>query len=145
MRRRPDFIHDTNTDIFLVNLSNINPWFMTKLFTIALYWGNNHGNQSSRISYKQRYICKTQIRIRPQIVSNHYVILRSMSFQGPVPSNMCPLMSHPDQCAFKNKSPQIREHWRHTQIKVLQNICSQTKVICQNKYPQKCGSSTFWT
>ena len=54
-------------DIFLVNLSNINPWFTTTFFRVALYWGNNHGNQSSRISYKQRYICKTQIRIRPQI------------------------------------------------------------------------------
>ena len=43
-------------DIFVVNLSNSNPWVMTTFFAVTLYWGNNEGNQSSRISYKLRYI-----------------------------------------------------------------------------------------
>jgi hypothetical protein len=37
-------------------------------------------------------------------VSNHYIILRSMSFQSLVPSNLCPLMSHPDLCPLTSYS-----------------------------------------
>jgi hypothetical protein len=87
------------------------------------------------------YICKTQIRVLPsnacpiitsysdpcpslKCLSNHYVILRSMSFISLVPSNLCPLMSHPDLCPFKNISPQICAVYRHTRIYFLHNICS---------------------
>ena len=51
---------------------------------------------------------KIYVRLRSvyslKSVSNHYVILGSMSFQSLVPSNLCPLMSHPEQCPFKNIS-----------------------------------------
>ena len=78
-----------------------------------------------------------------------------MSFHSVVPSTLCPLMSHPDLCPFKTISPQICVLWRHTQIYLLQNICSlrsvvfwhntQIKVICEKKYPHKSVSSTFCT
>jgi hypothetical protein len=76
-------------------------------------------------------------------VSNHYIILGSMSFQSLVPSNLCPLMSHPDLCPLTSYSdlcppkymfPQICDLWHNTQI----------KVICQKKYPHR-SVSTFWT
>ena len=51
-----------------------------------------------------------------------------MSFQSLVPSTLCPLMSHPDVCPFKTISPQICVLWRHTQIYLLQNICSLRSV-----------------
>ena len=45
-----------NCDIFVVNLFNSNPRVMTTFFAVVLYWWNNEGNQSFRISYKLRYI-----------------------------------------------------------------------------------------
>jgi len=61
-----------------------------------------------------------------------------MSFQSLLPSNLCPLMSHPDLCPFKNISPQICVLWCHTQIYVLENICSfrsvSSDVILRSRY-----------
>ena len=52
-------------------------------------------------------------------------------------------MSHPDLCPFKNISPQICILWRHTQIYVLQNICSLRSV--SSDVIHRSVSSTFWT
>ena len=55
---------------------------------------------------KKKNICKTQIRVRPQICV--------------LPSNLCPIItSYSDPCPSKALSPQICVLWCHTQIYVL--------------------------
>ena len=60
---------------------------------------------------------------------------RSMSFQKHFSSDLCPLTSYSDLCPPKYMFPQIYVLWHNTQI----------KVICQNKYPHRSVSFTFWT
>ena len=82
---------------------------------------------------------QTQIHVLPKpcplkSVSSD-VTPRSMSFQKHISSDLCPLTSYSDLCPPNYMFPQICVLWHNTHI----------KVICQNKYPHRSVSSTFWT